>query len=62
MFWILLTKPKNEGIDITLETYPYPVGSSFPQTFFPSYFHEGGPKKMLENLMTQKKEKSLFQK
>ena len=60
MFWILLTKQKMK-VDITLETYPYPVGSSFHK-LFPSYFHEGGPKKMLEKLMTQKKEKSLFQK
>ena len=38
---------KREGIDITLETYPYPVGSSFPQAFFPGWVHEGGPKDMI---------------
>lgn len=41
---------KAEGVDITLETYPYPVGSSFPQAFFPSWLHEGGPQKFLERL------------
>ncbi len=41
---------KAEGVDITLETYPYPVGSSFPQAFFPSWLHEGGPQKFLDRL------------
>jgi N-acyl-D-amino-acid deacylase len=41
---------KAEGLDITLETYPYPVGSSFPQSFFPGWVHEGGPHKLLERL------------
>lgn len=45
-----IDRAKDEGVDITLETYPYPVGSSFPQMFFPSYFHEGGPKNMLKIL------------
>ncbi|MDA1280241.1 MAG: amidohydrolase family protein [Chloroflexi bacterium] len=45
-----IDRAKDEGIDITLETYPYPVGSSFPQAFFPGYFHEGGPEKMLKIL------------
>lgn len=55
-------KAKNEGVDITLETYPYPVGSSFPQTFFPSYFHEGGPKKMLEKLNDTEERKIVISK
>ena len=41
---------KAEGVDITLETYPYPVGSSFPQAFFPSWMHDGGPEKFLERV------------
>ena len=45
-----IDRAKDEGIDITLETYPYPVGSSFPQAFFPGYFHEGGPEEMLKVL------------
>ena len=43
-------RAKSDGVDVTLETYPYPVGSSFPQTFFPSWFHEGGPESMLKLL------------
>ncbi len=45
-----IDRAKAEGIDITLETYPYPVGSSFPQAFFPSWMHEGGPEKFIERL------------
>ncbi len=39
-----------EGVDVTMETYPYPVGSSFPCTFFPGEFHEGGPDAILARL------------
>lgn len=45
-----IDKAKAEGLDITLECYPYTVGSSFPQAYFPGYFHEGGPEAMLEIL------------
>ncbi|MCZ6538418.1 MAG: amidohydrolase family protein, partial [Chloroflexi bacterium] len=45
-----IDRAKDEGLDISLETYPYPVGSSFPQAFFPSYFHDGGPTEMLKIL------------
>ena len=43
-------RAKSDGVYVTLETYPYPVGSSFPQSFFPSWFHEGGPETMLRTL------------
>ena len=43
-------RAKADGVDVTLETYPYPVGSSFPQSFFPGWFHEGGPEAMLKLL------------
>ena len=43
-------RAKSEGVDVTLETYPYPVGSSFPLSFFPSWFHEGGPDAILRTL------------
>ena len=43
-------RAKSDGVDVTLETYPYPVGSSFPQSFFPSWFHEGGPDAILRTL------------
>jgi N-acyl-D-amino-acid deacylase len=55
-----IDRAKAEGIDITLETYPYPVGSSFPQAFFPSYFHEGGPEEMLRTLNDEDKRAELI--
>ena len=45
-----IDRAKDQGIDITLETYPYPVGSSFPLAYFPGYFHVGGPDEMLKVL------------
>lgn len=55
-----IDKAKAEGVDITLETYPYPVGSSFPQAFFPGYFHEGGPEAMLAILNDEDKRAELI--
>jgi N-acyl-D-amino-acid deacylase len=55
-----IDKAKSEGVDITLETYPYPVGSSFPQAFFPGYFHEGGPEEMLKILNDEDKRAELI--
>ena len=42
----------SEGMDISLELYPYPTGSTFPLSFFPSYAHEGGLEAVLEKLRT----------
>jgi N-acyl-D-amino-acid deacylase len=39
-----------EGVDVTLECYPYPVGSTIPGYFFPGAFHDGGPDALLERL------------
>jgi N-acyl-D-amino-acid deacylase len=55
-----IDKAKSEGVDITLETYPYPVGSSFPQAFFPGYFHDGGPEGMLNILNDEDKRAELI--
>ncbi len=41
---------KAEGVDVSLECYPYPVGSSFPMSYFAGPFHEGGPDAVLERL------------
>ncbi len=45
-----IERAKKDGVDVTLETYPYPVGSSFPPAFFPAPWHEGGPKEILKRL------------
>jgi len=46
----LIDKAKAEGVDVTLELYPYPTGSTFPASFLPSYVHEGGPDAMMNRL------------
>ena len=38
----LIDEGIREGLDITLELYPYPTGSTFPLSFLPSYAHENG--------------------
>ena len=57
-----IDEAKSSGVDITLETYPYPVGSSFPQAFFPGYFHEGGPEAMIKILTDTEDRKILIDK
>ena len=32
---------KNNGLDITLDIYPYPTGSTIPISFLPGYAQEG---------------------
>jgi N-acyl-D-amino-acid deacylase len=41
---------KARGVDVTLECYPYPVGSTVPGYFLPGVLHEGGPDRILERL------------
>ena len=45
-----IDRAKAEGVDTTLELYPYPTGSSFPLSLLPSYAHEGGPDDILQRL------------
>ena len=45
-----IDKAKSEGVDITLDIYPYPTGSSIPVSFLPSYAQEGGPDEILRRL------------
>ncbi len=46
----LIDKAKDEGVNCTLELYPYPTGSSFLLSNLTSWAHEGGPKDILERL------------
>lgn len=41
---------KNEGVDCSLELYPYPTGSGFPLMFLPPEAHEGGPDQIMHIL------------
>ena len=46
----LIDKGKAEGIDCTLELYPYPTGSTFLVSNLPSWAHDGGPDRVIERL------------
>lgn len=46
----LIDRAKDDGVDCTLELYPYPTGSSFPLSFLPSYSHDGGPDAIMARL------------
>lgn len=41
---------KSEGIDCTLDIYPYPTGSSISVSVLPSYVQDGGPEAILRRL------------
>jgi N-acyl-D-amino-acid deacylase len=46
----LIDEAKAQGVDCTLELYPYPTGSSFPLSLLPSYAHQGGPDAIIRRL------------
>ena len=46
----LIDKAKTEGVDCTLDLYPYPTGSSLALGQLPSHAHEGGPDAMIQRL------------
>jgi N-acyl-D-amino-acid deacylase len=45
-----IDRAKAEGVDCTLELYPYPTGSGYPMMFLPPEANEGGPDAILEAL------------
>lgn len=46
----LIDEAKAEGVDCTLELYPYPTGSSFPVRYLPADTSDGGPEALLDRL------------
>jgi N-acyl-D-amino-acid deacylase len=50
----LIDKAKAEGVDVSLELYPYPTGSGYPLYFFPGPFHEGGTDAIMARLNDDK--------
>ena len=46
----LIDRAKTEGVDCSLELYPYPSPSSFPLSFLPSYAHDGGPDAIMQRM------------
>ena len=45
-----IDRAKSEGVDCTLDIYPYPTGSSIPVSLLPSHAHEGGPEAVIRSL------------
>lgn len=45
-----IDEAKADGLDITLDIYPYPSGSTIPVSFLPSWAQEGGPDSIIERL------------
>ncbi len=45
-----IDRAKAEGVDCTLDIYPYPAGSTIPISFLPSYAQEGGPEAIIRRL------------
>ena len=50
----LIDQAKAEGVDCTLELYPYPTGSSFPLSFLPSDLHRGGVDDIIPRLSVER--------
>jgi N-acyl-D-amino-acid deacylase len=46
----LVNQAEADGIDITLDIYPYASGSTIPISFLPSWAQEGGPDAILRRL------------
>ena len=55
----LIDEAKKSGVDISLELYPYPTGSTFPLSFLPSYAHEGGVNAIMERLQNPASQKRI---
>ncbi|MEI3606576.1 D-aminoacylase [Pseudogracilibacillus sp. SE30717A] len=45
-----MEKARKEGIEVTLDQYPYTAGSTVFHSILPPWTHAGGPEKMLERL------------
>jgi N-acyl-D-amino-acid deacylase len=46
----LIDAAKADGVDVTLDIYPYPSGSTIPVSFLPSWAQEGGPAAIIKRL------------
>ena len=45
-----IERAKDQGVDCTMDIYPYPSGSSIAVSFLPGEMQEGGPNAILERL------------
>jgi N-acyl-D-amino-acid deacylase len=48
-----LDRARNDGIDVTIDSYPYTAASTFLAGFFPSWVHAGGPDKFLARIASR---------
>jgi N-acyl-D-amino-acid deacylase len=46
----LIDRARAEGVDVTLDTYPYLAGATYLHAFLPSWMHAGGSERTLERL------------
>ena len=45
-----IDRAKADGVDVSLDIYPYPTGSTIPVSFLPSYAQDGGPDAIIRRL------------
>lgn len=55
----LIDKAKSEGVDCTMELYPYPSGCTFALSMLPSHVHDGGPEAALNRIKDASERKKL---
>lgn len=48
-----LRQGRAEGIDVTMDSYPYTAASTFLPGFFPSWVHAGGPEKFQSRIASK---------
>jgi len=46
----LIDRAREDGLDVTLDTYPYLAGATYLHAFLPSWMHEGGSAATLDRL------------
>jgi N-acyl-D-amino-acid deacylase len=54
-----IDKAKAEGVDVSMEIYPYPAGSGTYFQYFPPEYSDGGPEALLRNLTDPANQKEI---
>ena len=54
-----IDRAKDQGVDCTMDIYPYPSGSSIAVSFLPGEMQEGGPDAILERLADPERRRAL---
>ena len=53
-------RAKMQGVDCSMDIYPYPTGSSTPVSFLPSTIQEGGPHAIIDRLRKPNHQKTIL--